>query len=168
MLCKMLDINQAQATKHMKYIHQSIIKKHSIIIFRFMRWNYISINVWCFIRMHINKSFNYHGAPIISRCIITLVFRMIIQKINQKFHSLLRIDGNKDFYICNSTYHHFFISKENIPLIFLLSHFFDQLFVFLFQNDLFQVIRLWYFICAMFYWFNNITRNVFILHKFKI
>ena len=64
------------------------------------------------------------------------------QQINQKFHSFLRIDGNKDFYICNSTYHHFFISKENIPLIFLLSHFFDQLFVFLFQNDLFQVIRL--------------------------
>ena len=95
-----------------------------------------------FHQMHINKSFKDHRVHKISHCIIMLVFSMIIQKINQKFYSLPRIDGNKDFYICNSTYHHFFISKENIPLIFLLSHFFDQQFVFMFQNDLFQAIRL--------------------------
>ena len=77
-----------------------------------------------FINYLCNFALSNHGVPTFSHCIFLLVFRMITQKeIDQNFISFNAMKAMKIFYVGNSTYHNFCISKENTPLVFLLSHF---------------------------------------------
>ena len=73
-----------------------------------------------FLQLRLQQSWS---ANIFSLHIFACVQDDYTKRIDKNFISFSTMKAMKIFYVGNSTYHNFCISKENTPLVFLLSHF---------------------------------------------